>query len=161
MARRPRAPAAAAERKPRRDIESSSIIIAPRGRRLAARWRSAGRRHAVRRLPDAERGVEDRALHGVSDGAAEGADARVVARRVHAVGEEDDEELLLGIRPDRGAGEAGVAEAARREVLAGARARRRVLPAQPARGVLALARRPARDRLGMEDADAVVLAAVE
>src|SRR3569832_2104311 len=87
MVRRPRAPAAAAERKLRRDSAFSSVTCAPRGRRGAERRRAARRRRGGR-LPDAERGVEHRALHGVGDRAAERADARGVARRVHAVGEE-------------------------------------------------------------------------
>ncbi len=43
----------------------------------------------------------------------------LVARGIHAIGEQNDEKIALGIDPQRSAGEAGVAEAFRREIVAG------------------------------------------
>src|SRR5215469_10161543 len=64
------------------------------------------------------------------DGEAEGFDDRVVnrgtdfgdlmifARGMDAVGEQHDEKLAVGVDPDAGAGEAGVAVAVRRKIVA-------------------------------------------
>ena len=51
----------------------------------------------------------------VVEGAAQRAHRVVLARRVHAIGQQHDVEILLGIDPERRAGEAGVADRARRQ----------------------------------------------
>ena len=58
--------------------------------------------------------------------------ARREAARVHTVHEQDHEHAALRIDPDGGAGEAGVAEATRGEVAAGARDIRRRVPSERA-----------------------------
>ena len=57
----------------------------------------------------------------------------VVARRMHPVGQQHDVEILLGIDPQRRAGEAGVADRARRQARAARRCRQHRVPAERAR----------------------------
>jgi hypothetical protein len=75
--------------------------------------------------------------HGIGDGGARLPDQLVLAARVNAVSEQDDEKLALGIEPDRGAGETGVAEGTGGEERSGGGiAHRR--PGVPAEGAAGL-----------------------
>ena len=65
----------------------------------------------------------------------------VVARWIHAVGEDDQKQLPVLVHPDARAGEARVAERVLREVVPVARTRRRRVPAEPATRAFFLARR--------------------
>ena len=56
--------------------------------------------------------------NGIMHGGAHGRDLVVCARGINAVGEKDDEELPVGVDPDRSAGKAQMAEAARGKVVA-------------------------------------------
>src|SRR5271156_305290 len=68
-------------------------------------------------------GGEAQGLHyGVVEGGADLLDLRVFARGVDTIGEEDYEELAVGIDPDAGAGEAGVTEAVCGKIMAAAAA---------------------------------------
>ena len=81
------------------------------GRRAGARW-PAPRRRSVQADGDfSHNRFHDRIVHL----AAHALDCVVVTRRMHAVREKDDVEILRGIDPERRAGEAGVADRARRQ----------------------------------------------
>jgi len=68
------------------------------------------------------RRIGERAHDGVGDRRPRLADEVVLARGVHAIGQQHEEELAVGIDPDRRAGEAGVAEGVGREQRARGRA---------------------------------------
>ncbi len=103
--------------------------------------------------PHADDSVVGEGQHrGVRDRRPGLADELVVAGRVDAVGEQDDEQLALRIDPDRGTRETGVAEGARGEERAGRRflGRLGVPPQGPHRVVGA---RPAREELDRRSRD--------
>src|SRR5277367_3007670 len=77
---------------------------------------------------------EAQRLHyGIVEGGTDLLDLRVFSSGMDAIGEEDHEELAVGVNPDAGAGEAGVAEAVGGEIVAAAAAFGGDGPAQGAR----------------------------
>src|SRR5437762_2364996 len=114
-----------------------------------------------------ELGVDERGDHEVRHVGTDLEDRRVGAGGMNPVREQDDEQVLLRIHPQRRAGEARVAERARRQ--AGPRARGRVgrvggrVPAERARRDRdhALAPREVRDGLGTDQLHRVPRAAVQ
>src|SRR5437764_12319976 len=72
-------------------------------------------------FPVHDASAEHRLLHHISNVASQLDVAGIAAGWVHPVGQHHDEQILLGIDPDRCAGEARVPEAPWREELPGAR----------------------------------------
>src|SRR5437868_8295544 len=106
---------------------------------------------ALSRFPIDDARAEHRLLNSVGYITPQLDVSGVAASGVHAIGQNNDKKIFFGIDPDGGAGEAGVAEAPRREELAGAGAAFRRVPSQSTGGLFALTRRPARDSRRFHD----------
>src|ERR1700687_1351061 len=111
-----------------REIQRRPSLVGAQGHQREAPW---GRRDDSAPTTQLRRGSgcksfgwggygceSQRLHHGVVKSGAELCDFLVLAGRVDAIGEEHDEELAVWIDPDRRAGEASVAEAVWREIMA-------------------------------------------
>ena len=110
-------------RRPRRGAPVASTRSSPPTVEAGRHRGREGRAAAASDCPATQRPVE-RAHHRVRHLAPALRGSRCCRGRVHAVREQDDVELALGVDPDRGAGEAGVAEGASREERARGRVAR-------------------------------------
>src|SRR5258708_40042543 len=75
----------------------------------------------------------ERVVHEIGDAPADLKDLHVGARGVHAVGQQYNEDVAVGIEPDGRAGEAGMSECVRSHFRSGARELGWSVPAERAR----------------------------
>src|SRR5690625_6193801 len=102
-----------------------------------------------------DRLIGDRPRGGVVCRASELERRPVLARWVDPIGEQDDEEVTFRVDPDTGAGESGMAEGTRREVVTRARSPSGCVPPECTAGATGPPGREASDRLGSEEAPAL------
>ena len=133
---------------------SESLIPVPAAHPVGAE-RGRHRQHAVRRIEHRERG----GVRQVGTHVRDHLRGPPGARRVHAIREQHDEHLAVGINPDRRPGVAGVAVGALGEVAPGPAVAVGGVPAERPRSRGAA--REQRDRRVAGDPHAVVLTAVE